>query len=49
MGHKEEGHRVVATSKYGARAIEDDKDDDNANEEDAWERQRNATTTIWVR
>jgi hypothetical protein len=31
---KEEGHGVVATSKYCAKAIEDDEDEDDANEEE---------------
>jgi hypothetical protein len=30
----EEGHGVVATSKYCAKSIEDDGDDDEANEEE---------------
>jgi hypothetical protein len=31
---KEEGHGVVVTSKYCAKAIEDDEDDDEANEDE---------------
>ena len=33
-GKKDEGHGLVATSSYCAKAIEDDEDDDEVNEEE---------------